>query len=302
MIPPSAFTLIVAWSWTNRHAKIEVSAATRNLLDFSLIHLEPCSTIMRPSLRFRLPRPLWRRLLISLLIAALGLLGAEALTQVDQDLRIMYTEYTLAAADLAHISADVIRYRTTIVRALEAPTRKDFERITSSLPDQRARIQHALDRYAAASLRVSRSGRSEPEDLQAVRESLDAYFSAASRTIDLLLRVWVAGSPQEAIELRSKAEVHAADNAGPKLIQVSLALDRLLETVADVAKDMRDEGSRTIRRTSAALIAGSFLIALLNLFLPQAGSASAAPSVPAPPVYAARPQAGFSIPSESKEL
>jgi Four helix bundle sensory module for signal transduction len=258
---------------------------------------------MKPSIRLSLPRPLWRRVVISVLIAALGLMGAEALTKVDQDLRVMYTEYTLAAADLAHISADVIRYRTTIVRALEAPTRKDFERITGSLPDQRARIQHALDRYAAASLRVSRSGRSEPLDLEAVRESLDAYFSAASRTINLLLQVWVARSPQEAVELRGKAEIHAADNAGPKLIQVSLALDRLLETVADVAKDMRDEGSRTIRRTSAALIAGSFLIALINLFLPQPASTGSAPtSAPATPAYAARHSATFPIPTESKEL
>jgi hypothetical protein len=249
--------------------------------------------------RLALPRPLWSRLLVSALIAALGLMGARALSQVDQDLRVMYTEYTLAAADLAHISADVIRYRTTIVRALEAPTKRDFERITTSLPDQRARIQHAVDRYAAASLRVSRSGRSEPQDLEAVRNSLDAYFSAASRTVNLLVQLWVARSVEAAVELRSKAELHAADNAGPKLIQVSLALDRLLETVADVAKDMRDEGSRTIRQTSAALIAGSFLIALLNLFLPTTSSGS---STTASRAYEAREQSTFSIPSQSKEV
>jgi hypothetical protein len=250
------------------------------------------------SSRHVLSRSMWSRVVVSLLIAGLGLLGARALSQVDQDLRIMYTEYTLAAADLAHISADVIRYRTTIVRALEAPTRKDFERITASLPDQHARIQHAVDRYAAASLRVSRSGRSEPQDLEAVRNSLDAYFSAASRTIDLLVQLWVARSPEAAADLRSKAELHAADNAGPKLIQVSLALDRLLETVADVAKDMRDEGSRTIRQTSAALIAGSLLIALLNLFIP----AFASGGTPVTPAYAVRDQPSFPVPSRSKEV
>ncbi len=215
----------------------------------------------------RMLRPTWGHFLISLSIASLGLLGAEALSQVDRDLRIMYTEYTLAATDLAHISADVIRYRTSVVRALEAPTQKEFEKITKSLPERHARIQHAVDRYAAASLRVSRSGRSEPQDIQAVRESLDAYFSAASRTINLLTQVWVAKSPQEAAELRHQAELQAADNAGPKLIQVSLALDRLLETVADVAKDMRDEGTRTIRNTSSSLLIGSFVIAFLNLFI-----------------------------------
>lgn len=212
-------------------------------------------------------RPSLSQLLISVLIVGLGYIGNHALGQVDQDLRIMYTEYTLAATDLAHISADIIRYRTTVIRALEAPSKKEFDRITGSLPDQRARIQHAIDRYAAASLRVSRSGRSEPQDLEAVRESLDAYIAAANRTINLLVQLWGARSPEEAANLRNKAELQAADNAGPKLIQVSLALDRLLETVADVAKDMRDEGTKTIRTTSATLLIGSLLIAFLNLIL-----------------------------------
>jgi hypothetical protein len=212
-------------------------------------------------------RPCLSQILISLLIVGLGLIGNRALSEIDQDLRIMYTEYTLAATDLAHISADIIRYRTTVIRALEAPSKKEFERITGSLPDQRARIQHAIDRYAAASLRVSRSGRSEPQDLEAVRQSLDAYIAAANRTINLLVQLWVAGSLDDAVNLRTKAELQAADNAGPKLIQVSLALDRLLETVAEVAKDMRDEGTKTIRTASATLLIGSLMIAFLNLLL-----------------------------------
>lgn len=182
-------------------------------------------------------------------------------------MRIMYTEYTLGAADLAHISADVIRYRNTIIRALEADNKKDFERITESLPVQRAKIQHAVDSYAAAGLRVSRSGRSEPEDIEAVRRSLDQYFSVASRTIELLTEVWNTPSLPDRETLRRKAEEHAADNGGPKMIQVSLALDRLLDTVAEVAKEMRDEGTETIQRTSVLVIGGSFFIALLNLFL-----------------------------------
>lgn len=222
---------------------------------------------MMTRLRQRFARPGVGQIMISLLIAALGWTGGQALTQIDQDLRIMYTEYTLGAADIAHVSADVIRFRTTVIRAVEAQSKKDFERITTSLPELRARIQHAIDRYAGASLRVSRSGRSEPQDIQAVRESLDAYFSAASKTINLLTQQWAAKTPQEAQQLRTQAEVHAADNAGPKLIQVSVALDRLLETVADVAKDMRDEGTKTIRQTSTFLVIGSLVLAFLNLLV-----------------------------------
>jgi hypothetical protein len=222
--------------------------------------------------RIRSYRPSSAQIVISALIAGLGWLSGQALSQVDQDMRIMYTEYTLGAADLAHISADVMRYRNTIIRALDADSKKDFERITESLPIQRAKIQHAVDRYAAAGLRVSRSGRSEPEDIEAVRRSLDQYFSVASRTIELLTQVWNATQQSEREALRRKAEEHAADNGGPKMIQVSLALDRLLDTVAEVAKDMRDEGTKTIQKTSILVIGGSFFIAFLNLFLTKTRS------------------------------
>jgi hypothetical protein len=63
------------------------------------------------------------------------------------------SEYTLGATDLAHISADAMRNQNTVIRALEADSQKDFERITESLPAQRARIQHAVDRHAAAASR-----------------------------------------------------------------------------------------------------------------------------------------------------
>lgn len=217
--------------------------------------------------RLPIPKPTGAQLLISVLIAGIGWYSGQTLSQVDQDLRVMYTEYTLGATDLAHISADTMRYRNTIIRALEADSQKDFERITESLPVQRAKIQHAIDRYAAAGLRVSRSGRSEPEDIESVRRSLDQYFSAASTTVQLLTQEWMANSPPEREALRRKAEEHASDNAGPKMIQVSLALDHLLDTVADVAKDMRDEGTKTIQASSMTLVGGSFFIALLNLFL-----------------------------------
>lgn len=249
--------------------------------------------------RMRFTWPSASQLLISVMIAGLGWLSGQALSQIDQDMRIMYTEYTLGAADLAHISADVMRYRNTIIRSLETDSKKDFERITESLAAQRARIQHAVDRYAAAGLRVSRSGRSEPEDIEALRKSLDQYFSVASTTIQLLTEEWNAASPAEASRLRRKAEENAADSGGPKMIQVSLALDRLLETVADVAKDMRDEGTKTIRSTSAMLVGGSFFIALLNLFLTRS-AASRREDLPAesPPLPAAGPAANPALPSE----
>jgi len=215
--------------------------------------------------RFRFVKPTPSQVLVSLLIAAGGVVSSHALREIDENLRVMYTDYTLATTDLGHISAGVIRYRATVVRAVEAPTRKDFDRISESLPDQRARILKAVDHFAEASATVSHSGRSEAQELQDFRESLAAYFSAADETIAILLRMWETTPPAAAAALRNKAEVHLTDKAGPKLIQVTLALNRLLETVAEIARELQTQGRGAIRTASTILLVGCALIILLIL-------------------------------------
>jgi hypothetical protein len=89
----------------------------------------------------------------------------------------------------------------------------------------------------------------------------------ASTTVQLLTQEWTTVSPTEREAIRQNTEEHASDNAGPKMTQVSIALDRLLDTVADVAKDRRDEGRKAIQHKGHLLVGGSLFIALLNLFL-----------------------------------
>ena len=76
-----------------------------------------------------------------------------------------------------------------------------------------------------------------------------------------LTQEWTAVYATKRGAIRRKAEEHAYDNAGPKMIQVSLALDRLLDSVADMAKDMRDEGTKATHRKGLLLVGGSFFIA-----------------------------------------
>ncbi|TMQ28066.1 MAG: hypothetical protein E6K65_13015 [Nitrospirae bacterium] len=95
--------------------------------------------------------------------------------------------------------------------------------------------------------------------------SLDHYFSVASTTVQLLTQEWTTVSATERETIRQSAEEHASDNAGPKMTQVSIALDRLLDTVADVAKDRRDEGRKAIQHKGLLLVGGTRFIPLLNL-------------------------------------
>lgn len=225
----------------------------------------PPSSPTGASRRSFLGRPTGMQVLVSVLIAGLGVLASKALGIVDQDLRNMYTEYTVAAANLAHTSSDLLRYRVTVVRSIEAASQKDFERISKSLPDQRARVLQAVDRYAEASRQYLRTGSRVDLDLRGLRHSLEGYFTATDQTTALLVRLWQASSPGEAMEFRRQAELHAAENAGPRLVEASDALERLLLGVAEVGKNMLDEGTSAIRLTSLLLVLGSLAIAVINL-------------------------------------
>src|SRR5581483_5632188 len=202
-------------------------------------------------------RPSMNHVLVSLLIVLAGWLAAQALTQLDRDLRILYTEYTLAAADLGHISGDLIRYRSTILRALEAPTAPEADRILASLPVQRDRVLQAIERPAAAAA------------LQALRTSVAAYFADADETIRLIRRRWAAPRPKEAAAWQAQAERHASAQAGVTLIRVSVALDQVLDVVATVAGAMYEDGARTTRRSSLLLVGGSLVLIALVWFAPR---------------------------------
>ncbi len=215
-----------------------------------------------------------RSIVISLLILSAGLWGGYSLSRVDQELRVIYAEYTLATTDLGHINAKLIRYRTSILRAIEADSQKNFESIISSLTERRAQIEQPIERFikAANSATVKRSGTAdELRELQAVKTRLADYMATSDQTIGLIQQRWKATSPDEVKRLRDAAEENAAERAGSKFIAVTLELDLLLEVVAKIAGEVRDDAERQLRTMSAIVVVISALLAGLVLF---AGNAS----------------------------
>lgn len=65
--------------------------------------------------------------------------------------------------------------------------------------------------------------------------------------------------PDRTGNCQMETEERTADKTEPEMIHVSLALaTRLLETVVDVANDMRDEGTTAIQCTSLLLVGETF--------------------------------------------
>jgi hypothetical protein len=219
----------------------------------------------------------WTSVVLSLLIVGSGLLGSHTLTRVDQDLRVIYAEYTLAATDLGHVNGELIRYRTSVIRAIEADTKEDFERIAASLPQKRARIDKAIERFVKASNETS-SNRAmdarELTELKAVQKKLEEYIASSHHTMQLLEQRWQTASRVVAQRLRDEAELNAARDAGGKFIGVALELNRLLEVVAEIAGEIRKEADHTLRVATIVLIGVSLTLAALALVLPGRGKIS----------------------------
>ena len=212
----------------------------------------------------------WTSVLISVLILASGVFGSQTLIRVDQDLRVIYAEYTLAATDLGHVNGELIRYRTSVIRAIEADTKEDFQRIVASLPQKQTRLSRAMERFVEAT-NASRAGRRDARELtefKAVRESIEAYLTSSHQALSMMERRWNLPSSAEAQRLQDLARQYVAKDTGAKFINVTIELDRLLEVVAAIAGEVKKEADASLRVATMAMIAVSLALALLVLTIP----------------------------------
>jgi Four helix bundle sensory module for signal transduction len=213
----------------------------------------------------------WASLSISLLIVASGWVGSQTLIRVDQDLRVIYAEYTLAATDLGHVNGELIRYRTSVIRAVEADTKEEFQRIVASLPQKQTRVNNAIERFVEATNVASfdrKMDARELAELKTVRERIDAYMASSHHALQLMEQRWKVVSPVEAQRLQDAAKQYLAKDAGTKYMSVTVEVDRLLEVVAAIAGEVKKEADSRLRIVTVVLIAVSLALALLVLFVP----------------------------------
>ncbi len=213
----------------------------------------------------------WASLSISLLIVASGWVGSQTLIRVDQNLRVIYAEYTLAATDLGHVNGELIRYRTSVIRAIEADTKEEFQRIVASLPQKQTRVNNAIERFVEATNDASfdkKMDARELAELKTVRERIDAYMASSHHALQLMEQRWKVVSRDEAQRLQDAAKQYLAKDAGTKYMSVTVEVDRLLEVVAAIAGEVKKEADSRLRIVTVVLIAVSLALALLVLFVP----------------------------------
>jgi hypothetical protein len=202
------------------------------------------------------------------LIIGGGWLGSRTLIRVDQDLRVIYTEYTLAATGLGHLNGELIRYRTSVIRAVETENEQEFHRIVASLPLKRTHINKAISRFVAATNDASvgrRLDAGELAELKAVREKIGAYMASSQNAVEMMEQRWKLRSTAEAQQVQDRVKQYLADDAGSKYMSVTVELDRLLEVVAGIAGEVKKDADSTLRMVTVLVMAISLTLGILVL-------------------------------------
>ena len=197
-----------------------------------------------------------------------GWLGSKTLIRIDQDLRVIYAEYTLATTDLGHLNAELIRYRTSVIRAIETDNREEFHRIVASLPEKRMRVDQAIERFVAATNDASvgrRLDARELTELKAVQDKIAAYMTSSQNALQIMEKRWTIAQAAEAQGLQNRARQYLADDAGNKYMSVTVELDRLLEVVAGIASDVKKDADSTLRTVTLLLVTISLTLGILVL-------------------------------------
>jgi methyl-accepting chemotaxis protein len=185
--------------------------------------------------------------LMGAIMCVLGWVAAEGLMSLRESLRVVYEDYTVAGTDLASVASNLNRTRTNDFMALDALTKDDFEKVVKRDAEISESIKKPLEAFAQTILRVSKTGRDEMKDLQKFRDAYAVYVAATDTSVETLRRAWNAQTKPEMEALHAKARTNTTHNAGPKMEATIAALNELVTTVKEVAKDMNDEG-----RTMAA--------------------------------------------------
>jgi chemoreceptor-like protein with four helix bundle sensory module len=210
----------------------------------------------------------WVSVVISLLIVASGWFGSQTLLRVDQDLRVIYAEYTLATTDLGHLNSELIRYRTSVIRAIETDNRQEYHRIVASLPAKRTHVNEAIERFIAATNGAS-VGRGvdarELAELKAVQTKIAAYMASSQNALHIIERRWNSGPNLDAQRFQDQAREYMAGDAGSKYMSVTVELDQLLEVVATIAGDVKKQADATLRVVTILLVILSLTLGFLVL-------------------------------------
>ena len=208
--------------------------------------------------------------LLVAVVAVIAGLGWMGVSSIQSDLRTLYADYTVSAFDLSRVRADLGRYRSSMLLAVGAPNKNEFESIRARLGPIRDSVKKSLDAYASMVLRVSRSGRSETEDLKKFQAAIEDWFKTSLGIIASLEDAFAMADPDMQIRMKELAQTVARTEGATKSERAFSQYDELMKTVEAVAKDVHENGQSSAKSAKWVLAVGltvALILAGLITFL-----------------------------------
>jgi len=114
-------------------------------------------------------------------------------------------------------------------------------------------------------LRVSKSGRDEAKDLQALNDALSSYFASTDGAISAFQDSYSPGLTEEQRQMmRDLGTLAISVEVGTKYNAATTRVRELLTTIRDVAKDLNDSGQAEASFRSRVVIIGAVLAIILG--------------------------------------
>ena len=214
---------------------------------------------------------------LGVIIAVVAFVGVRGLLLVRENLQIVYNDSTLALANIAAAGSNLGLYHDTLLEASRARNKTEYKKVITPLAKLKTDTLEPLRTYAdRSSGRVSRTGRDELKDLQALWEAMISYFGRAegslsafedsySDTLPYDTRVLMRDLGVLSVSSYGGAETDRARGVTAWYRTATKRLDDMVTTARAVAKDLNDTGQTVAEDARNALVGLAVVAIILGL-------------------------------------
>jgi twitching motility protein PilJ len=203
---------------------------------------------------------------VGIIIFVVGLVGVVGLLDVRHALRTVYTDSTLALANLATSGSNLGLYHDRVLEAARARNKKEYLTALKTLASLKNATLTPLQAYAKGTLRPSRSGRDEAKDLPLLGDALNGYFRAAEGALSSFEDSYSDTlSTDTRILMRDLGGLSISTDVSAKYAAATKRVDEMVFTAREVAKDLNDQGQEVAELRGNYMIGGAFIAIILGL-------------------------------------
>ena len=207
--------------------------------------------------------------LVGVIIFAVGVVGVLGLLEVRRTLSTVYTDSTLALANLATSGSNLGIYHDTVLGAGHARNKKEYSAAIKPLAALKEATLSPLQAYnKKGAQRISQGGRDEAKDLVLLGDAVNTYFRAAEGAISAFEDSYSETMPADTkILMKDLGNLSVSTEVSAKYGAATRRVDEMVITAREVAKDLNAQGQDVAVQRGNYMIAGSVVAIILGLSL-----------------------------------